>query len=582
MKKYLLSLIIVLFSLELLNAQQYVVTTPTNKNVLLEEYTGGNCSYCPNGHRIANEVAAKYPGRVFPVNIHAGSFAYTTYPNMTTTQGNEYNNNFGVTSYPTGILNRVGQVSYTQWENKVDEMMKENAIVNIAGDYTINAATRTAQITVEMYYTGNSSESTNYLTIYMLQDDIVGYQAGSNLNPTQIVDGQYNHTHVFRSAITSTWGDAVSPTTAGSLITKTYTYTIPQSIGSPNGVDVDINKVYFVAFLTEKNEGNVTRPVLNSCKLGEPSPNMYVVDLCYGESYTEHGFNYNKPAAGYYEEIKENNDGSYSYLYLTVYPSYTRNLEMEICEGESFHYGAFHFDNPEAGVHTQENVLKTVDGCDSTIVMTLTVYPSYNIEITDEICEGEDYKKHGFNLTNLSAGIHNKTRELETDFDCDSIVNLVLTVHEAPEVTISGNTNIYSGEGATLTASGADTYLWSTGETTASITVYPSATATYSVVGTTNGCDDEAEVTVNVTVGVGENELENTKVYPNPTNGELKIECLGMREISVFMPNGQCVENIYVNDDAYTLNMSEYKSGVYYVKITTKDNAVKVCKSVKM
>ena len=582
MKKYLLSLIIVLFSLELLNAQQYVVTTPTNKNVLLEEYTGGYCSYCPNGHRIANEVAAKYPGRVFPVNIHAGNFAYTTYPNMTTTQGNEYNNNFGVTSYPTGILNRVGQVSYTQWEAKVDEMMKENAIVNIAGDYTINAATRTVQITVEMYYTGNSSQSTNYLTIYMLQDDIVGYQAGSNLNPTQIVDGQYNHTHVFRSAITSTWGDAVSPTTAGSLITKTYTYTIPQSIGSPNGVDVDLNKVYFVAFLTEKNEGSVTRPVLNSCKLGEPSPNMYVVDLCYGESYTEHGFNYNKPAAGYYEEIKENNDGSYSYLYLTVYPSYTRNLEMEICEGESFHYGAFHFDNPEAGVHTQENVLQTVDGCDSTIVMTLTVYPSYNIEITDEICEGEDYKKNGFNLTNLSAGVHNETRELETDFDCDSIVNLVLTVHEAPEVTISGNTNVYSGEGATLTASGADSYLWSTGETTASITVYPTATATYSVVGTTNGCDDEAEVTVNVTVGVGENELENTKVYPNPTNGELKIECLGMREISVFMPNGQCVENIYVNDDAYTLNMSEYKSGVYYVKITTKDNAVKVCKSVKM
>lgn len=582
MKKYLLSLIIVLFSLELLNAQQYVVTTPTNKNVLLEEYTGGYCSYCPNGHRIANEVAAKYPGRVFPVNIHAGNFAYTTYPNMTTTQGNEYNNNFGVTSYPTGILNRVGQVSYTQWEAKVDEMMKENAIVNIAGDYTINAATRTVQITVEMYYTGNSSQSTNYLTVYMLQDDIVGYQAGSNLNPTQIVDGQYNHTHVFRSAITSTWGDAVSPTTAGSLITKTYTYTIPQSIGSPNGVDVDLNKVYFVAFLTEKNEGSVTRPVLNSCKLGEPSPNMYVVDLCYGESYTEHGFNYNKPAAGYYEEIKENNDGSYSYLYLTVYPSYTRNLEMEICEGESFHYGAFHFDNPEAGVHTQENVLQTVDGCDSTIVMTLTVYPSYNIEITDEICEGEDYKKNGFNLTNLSAGVHNETRELETDFDCDSIVNLVLTVHEAPEVTISGNTNVYSGEGATLTASGADSYLWSTGETTASITVYPTATATYSVVGTTNGCDDEAEVTVNVTVGVGENELENTKVYPNPTNGELKIECLGMREISVFMPNGQCVENINVDTDEYTLDMSEYKSGVYYVRITTKDNTVKVCKSVKM
>jgi hypothetical protein len=76
--------------------------------------------------------------------------------------------------------------------------------------------------------------------------------------------------------------------------------------------------------------------------------------------------------------------------------------------------------------------------------------------------------------------------------------------------------------------------------------------------------------------------MANTKVYPNPTNGELKIECLGMKEISVFMPNGQCVENINVDTDEYTLNMSEYKSGVYYVRITTKDNAVKVCKSVKM
>ena len=60
------------------------------------------------------------------------------------------------------------------------------------------------------------------------------------------------------------------------------------------------------------------------------------------------------------------------------------------------------------------------------------------------------------------------------------------------------------------------------------------------------------------------------------------IECQGMREITVIMPNGQTVERVIVNDDKYVLDMNDYKSGVYYVKIMTKDNVVKVYKSVRM
>jgi hypothetical protein len=412
----------------------------------------------------------------------------------------------------------------------------------------------------------------------MLQDNIIGYQAGSNLNPAQIVDGQYCHNHVFRSTITPTWGEAITPTT-GTLITKTYTYSIPETIGDPNGVAVDLDNIYFVAFMTDKNDKNGV--VLNACELGVQSPAMYVIDLCQGDSYTENGFNYVNPAPGYYEEVIEGNNGQNAYLFLTVYPTYTRNLSMEICEGESFHYGPFHFENPEAGVHTQENVLQTVDGCDSTIVMTLTVFPSYNIEYTAEICEGESYNQHGFNLNNLAPGLYNKTKEYETDYDCDSIINLVLTVLETPEVTIAGNNNIYSGESTTLTANGADSYLWSTGETTASITVSPTETTKYTVVGTKEGCENEAEVTVNVTVGIGENSNAETKLYPNPTEDLMKIECVGMKEISVFMPNGQCIENIIVNDDIYTLDMSNYKSGVYYLRITN-NNSVQVYKSIKL
>ena len=55
-----------------LKAQQYVSTEPANRNVILEEFTGRNCGYCTDGHRIANELMAAHPGRLWAINIHAG------------------------------------------------------------------------------------------------------------------------------------------------------------------------------------------------------------------------------------------------------------------------------------------------------------------------------------------------------------------------------------------------------------------------------------------------------------------------------------------------------------------------------
>jgi len=62
-----------------------------------------------------------------------------------------------------------------------------------------------------------------------------------------------------------------------------------------------------------------------------------------------------------------------------------------------------------------------------------------------------------------------------------------------PEVTISGNTEVCSGEMVMLTASGADTYLWSTGETTASIEFIGVQNDTLTVIGMTNNCASSFE-----------------------------------------------------------------------------------------
>ncbi|WP_143092647.1 T9SS type A sorting domain-containing protein, partial [Arsenicibacter rosenii] len=54
------------------------------------------------------------------------------------------------------------------------------------------------------------------------------------------------------------------------------------------------------------------------------------------------------------------------------------------------------------------------------------------------------------------------------------------------------------GQSVNLTASGASTYLWSTGANTAGLNLTPNATATYSVTGTTNGCAATATLTIQV------------------------------------------------------------------------------------
>ena len=146
--------------------------------------------------------------------------------------------------------------------------LEELTEVKIEGNVAINSVTRQAEITVELDYLSNSNYSTNYLTIMMLQDSIFGSQSGADQsNPEQIVDGQYCHMHVLRDVITNTWGDAIAPTTAGSHLTKTYIYEIPEVIGTPNGVEVDLDNIYFLAFVTEKQDGTPTRPVLNVNKL---------------------------------------------------------------------------------------------------------------------------------------------------------------------------------------------------------------------------------------------------------------------------------------------------------------------------
>lgn len=258
MKKTLLLMVVALMSVFTVNAQneQFVSTTPSNKNVVIEEYTGINCGYCPDGHKIANQIAAAHPGRVFIINIHQGDYAASTY---TTQFGNALANQYSIHSYPNGTVNRgTSSLDRGSWSSASNTILNQSSPVNIAARGTLDWSTRELNITVQLYYTADEANTTNKLNVAIIQDNVIGSQAGSSLNPAQVVGSQYRHMHMLRHLVTGQWGDDVTTTTAGSFVEKTYTYTIPASLGSPNAITAKLEDLRFVAFVAQGQKGILT------------------------------------------------------------------------------------------------------------------------------------------------------------------------------------------------------------------------------------------------------------------------------------------------------------------------------------
>ena len=234
MKKILLSLMILLTGIFAIQAQTLVTTAPMNKNVTLEEFTGIHCQYCPQGHAIAQSIQNNNPGRVVLINIHQGGYAVPSgsEPDYRTPFGDALANQTGLSGYPSGTVNRHvfsgsnTALSRGDWTASANIIMAQPSPVNVGVASSYNSATRELTVNVELYYTANSAVSSNYINVALLQDHVFGPQTGGS------PPNNYEHMHMLRYLITGQWGDEVTTTTQGTLVQRTYTYTIPDSYNS--------------------------------------------------------------------------------------------------------------------------------------------------------------------------------------------------------------------------------------------------------------------------------------------------------------------------------------------------------------
>ncbi|MBE6338839.1 MAG: Omp28-related outer membrane protein [Lentimicrobiaceae bacterium] len=548
---------------------QFVSKEQQNRNVYIEELTGRLCGYCPGGQKVVNQIIADNPGRVFTANIHAASsLSPTNYPNLNTSKGAEIYNNFAANGIPCAVVNRsTATATFSDtWASATNAQLNQAAEVNVDGQVVINPATRQAAITVEAYYTADSKESTNYLTVVMLQDSILGSQSGASSNPAQVVNGQYCHMHILRDIITPTWGDQITPTTAGSLITKQYVYDIPEVIGSPNGVEVDLDNVHFIVFVTEKKQGTPTRPILNVAQLsvvqGTDDPIYpFIKSLTQENLITctyEKKFTANVVNGGTEEitslkfEVTVQDGETTTEEWTGSLPSYA-NVNVDLFAEIPFGEKSVEVKIVEANGQEFSFAQSVVGKCEEWIQVELG-----DTQATEEFKLELAQDRFG---NQISWQVINHSDEvIASGGPYDMLSTVGTKVHEEYFTLPAGECAMFvieDGVGNGINgAFGAGYYK-----------IYDSKG---NVLVESDGNYGHGEYRIIYTHGAMsvEDVVETSyNVYPNPVKDVLTVTGENMRQVEIYNSLGQLVKSISCNDDEVKINVNDMQNGMYFVNV---------------
>jgi hypothetical protein len=165
--------------------------------------------------------------------------------------------------------------------------------------------------------------------------------------------------------------------------------------------------------------------------------------------------------------------------------------------------------------------------------------------------------------------------------NCTSTLTPVTAlVAPIPVVNLGNDTTIVSGASVVLHAGpGFDAYLWSTGQTTQTITV--NATGVYSVEVWSNGCNGSDTVTVSVVLGIQESNMEggSVHVYPNPVKDRLTLELESRKKVKATLILSDMTGKILVSEEVvlaggmntHTINLENISSGIYFFTLRSED-----------
>ncbi|HET9137402.1 MAG TPA: Omp28-related outer membrane protein, partial [Candidatus Kapabacteria bacterium] len=243
MKRLLLFVLLVLgFAASAANAQ--------TKKVLLEEFTGSWCGWCPRGIWAIQQLEEQYPGKFIVASFHNGD-------PMITPAGDSIEAGrllSAITGYPDGWLERrvYGSklsIDPNNWPDEVDALVNEASVADVTvTNVTFDPTTRIVSGTVNAKFNMDTTGDFR-INMYITENDVSG-PAGTTWDQHNYLTGNpsysdnpffdlpavvpnYKHQHVVRAVLGSIAGVAgVIPATAvkGMTYSQTFTYTLPNDI----------------------------------------------------------------------------------------------------------------------------------------------------------------------------------------------------------------------------------------------------------------------------------------------------------------------------------------------------------------
>lgn len=158
-------------------------------------------------------------------------------------------------------------------------------------------------------------------------------------------------------------------------------------------------------------------------------------------------------------------------------------------------------------------------------------------------------------------------------------VEFLVTVHPKPVLTVTPpSVSIVSGTSAQLTASGADTYLWtpSTGlnaTTSASVIASPLASMTYTVEGTKNGCKNSNNVIITVlpVSSISVSKDNHLKIFPIPASNKLFVETKDTLEFYITNIEGKTIKKGKIAPGEI-IDLEYIQNGEYFINFLNHFN----------
>ncbi|MCI7010657.1 MAG: Omp28-related outer membrane protein [Prevotella sp.] len=232
------------------NENWQVTTLPTPKNVLLEEFTGIHCGYCPQGHAIAQSMKTASK-RVFAIAYHAGYYANpnSDEPDFRTEEGDAICSFFEVSGFPSGMVNRDNQggeaadcvLSRSLWVTRAKEILKEQeAPVNLMVKSEYDGHNRQLKVHVEGYCRTAETDGL-MLSVAWTQDGLTSWQNGGNMGL------DYVHHDMLRDYLTPVWGDSLTEARQGQFFSRDYSVTLPETLKE---TEVRGEQIHVLAFVS--------------------------------------------------------------------------------------------------------------------------------------------------------------------------------------------------------------------------------------------------------------------------------------------------------------------------------------------